>query len=51
MNIKRPIHTTLSKENIHKLKEYGDGILNIGIERALEIAESKKIVLNLQIEI
>jgi len=48
---KQSIHTTLSKESIHKLEEYGHGRLNDGIEALLIIAESKKIILNLQIEI
>lgn len=39
---KRAIHTTLKPSDITKLEEYGEGKLNIGIEKALEIAESKQ---------
>jgi len=39
---KRAIHTTLKPGDITKLEEYGEGKLNIGIEKVLEIAESKQ---------
>jgi hypothetical protein len=39
---KRAIHTTLKPSDINKLEEYGDGRLNTGIEKVLEIAESKQ---------
>lgn len=51
MNTKQPIHTTLNKIHVQKLKEYGDGKINKGIERVIEIAESKNIILNIQMEI
>jgi len=40
---KRAIHTTLKPSDINKLEEYGDGRLNTGIEKVLQIAESKQI--------
>ncbi len=39
---KRAIHTTLKPSDINKLEEYGDGRLNTGIEKVLQIAESKQ---------
>ncbi|MBW6517823.1 MAG: hypothetical protein K0A89_04905 [ANME-2 cluster archaeon] len=39
---KRSIHTTLKPSTIAKLEEYGDGKLNIGIEKVIEIAESRQ---------
>lgn len=42
MTIKRPIHTTLFPTTIAKLERYGNGTLNVGIEKVLEIAESKQ---------
>jgi hypothetical protein len=39
---KKTIHTTLKQSDIAKLKDYGDGKLNTGIEKVLEIAESKQ---------
>ena len=39
---KRAIHTTLKPSDINKLEEYGGGRLNTGIEKVLQIAESKQ---------
>ncbi|MCL7414345.1 MAG: hypothetical protein M8353_12165 [ANME-2 cluster archaeon] len=39
---KRSIHTTLKPSTIEKLEEYGDGKLNVGIEKVIEIAESRQ---------
>ncbi len=40
--IKQLIHTSLSLSTINKLKGYGKGRINAGIEIVLKIAESKK---------
>lgn len=42
MNKRRPIHTTLKLSDISKIKQYGNGRLNTGIETILQIAESKQ---------
>lgn len=39
---KRSVHTTLKPSTIEKLEEYGDGKLNAGIEKVIEIAESRQ---------
>lgn len=39
--MKRQIHTTLEKSTYEKLIKYGGGSLNAGIEKAVEISESK----------
>lgn len=35
------IHTTVNKATKQKLIELGDGVLNVGIERALQLANGK----------
>ena len=42
MNIKVPIHTTLTPLHVQKLKEYGQGRINDGIETVISLAESKQ---------
>ncbi len=39
---KRSIHTLLSVSTINKLKGYGKGRINAGIEIVLKMVESKK---------
>lgn len=41
--IKKPVHTTLKPETYDKLKnKYGEGTINDGIEKVVEIAENKQ---------
>ena len=51
MNIKRPIHTTLSPNDVQELIEYGDGKLNVGIETVLRMAKQKCITINIPVEV
>ena len=40
--MKQPIHTTLDQKHVRKLKKYGDGQINAGIVKVLEIVELKQ---------
>lgn len=42
MTMKRTIHTTISREAYDKLVRMGEGQINTGIMKALQIAESKQ---------
>ena len=50
---KKSIHTTLHQKDIQELMEYGDGILNVGIENVLRIAKQKtnRITINIPVEV
>lgn len=42
-DMKRPVHTTVKPETYEKLKtKYGQGAINDGIEKVVEIAENKQ---------